>query len=118
MNRRLSIRLPDGLAWGIEVLARRSGRTKSEIVRDALTRAGVRVPSSAESRGEVLRRAAAFRAQQNERAGTAAPIRESRNDLEHRSQLDAPARRHFACEGARPGPGGRVTPGFQEVQQG
>src|ERR1044072_6801695 len=112
MNRRLSIRLPEGLACGIEAMARRSGKTKSEIVRDALTRAGIRVPSSRELRREALRRATEFPGRQSEVVDDAvALIRESREELERRSEAFAGARPQR--EGRREPSTGRTTPGFQ-----
>lgn len=42
MNRRLSVRLPEELAEGIDARAERFGQTKSEVVRNALKAAGVR----------------------------------------------------------------------------
>lgn len=38
MSRRLSVSVPDDLAEALDSLAERSGRTKSEVVRDALRR--------------------------------------------------------------------------------
>jgi predicted DNA-binding protein len=113
MNRRLSIRLPEGLAWGIEALAQRSGRTKSEIVRDALTKAGIRVPASRELRRETLRRLTQFREQQDEAVDAVALIRESREELDRRSEAIGPARKR--CQGRREPPTGRTTPGFQRI---
>ena len=118
MNRRLSVRLPEGLAWGIVAQAWRTGQTKSEIVREALMRAGVGVPSSAEIRREALRRTAEVRAQQTETVDAAALIRESRDELDRRSQPDLPIRKRLACKDGRAAPGSRVTAGFQQSPWG
>ncbi len=118
MNRRLSVRLPEGLAWGIQAQAWRTGRTKAEIVREALTRVGVGVPSSTEIRREALRRFAEFRAQQTETVDAVALIRESREELDSRCQPDPPLRRRLACKGGRPASGSRVTAGFQQPPSG
>lgn len=118
MNRRLSIRLPEELAWGIQAQAWHTGRTKSEVVREALIKAGVGVPSSAEIQREALWRTAEVRAQQTETVDAAALIRESRDELDRRSQPDLPARKHFACKDGRPAPGSRVTAGFQQPPWG
>jgi predicted DNA-binding protein len=115
MNRRLSIRIPEGLAWGIEASARRTGRTKSEIVRDALTKAGIRVPASRELRHETLRRLSEFREQQDEEIDVVALIRESREELDRRGEAMAPAKEHPRCGGRREPRVGRTTPGFQRI---
>jgi predicted DNA-binding protein len=116
MNRRLSVRLSEGLARGIEALAQRSGKTKSEIVRDALTTTGIRVPPSRELRREGLRRATQFREQQGEVVDAVALIRESREELDRRSKAMAPAEKHPRCRGRRePQQAVRTTPGFQQT---
>jgi hypothetical protein len=114
MNRRLSVRLPEGLAWGIEALAERSGKSKSEIVRDALNRADVRVPSSAEIQLEALRRAAAVRAGQTEVVDAAALIREVRDEMEGHDQSGPPTLHDVnSCTGRPSGPA-RATGRFQQ----
>lgn len=115
MNRRLSVRLSEGLARRIEALAQRSGKTKSEIVRDALTKAGIRVPSSPETRREALRRATQVSEQQGEVVDAVALIRESREELDRRSEAMAPAGKHPQCRGRREPEVGRTTPGFQRA---
>ncbi len=79
MPRRLCVRLSDDLARGIDVRAQRYGTTKSEVVREALTSAGLAAPTDAADLTELLRRAAAFRARQPEAVDAAALIREVRN---------------------------------------
>jgi Arc/MetJ-type ribon-helix-helix transcriptional regulator len=65
MNRQLSVRLPDDLAEGIEARVRRSGKTKSEVVRDALRVAGVRqIRRDPAAFADLMERAAALRATQ------------------------------------------------------
>ncbi len=115
MNRRLSVRLPLGLAWGIEAIAQRSGKSKSEIVRDALTEAGIRIPPSRELRRETLRRVTQFHERQDDVVDAVALIRESREELDRRSEAIAPARKRPRCSGRREPPDGRTTPGFQQV---
>jgi Arc/MetJ-type ribon-helix-helix transcriptional regulator len=67
MRHRLSVRLPDELAEGIEAKVRRTGKTKSEVVREALKLAGVRVVRRDPVKmAELLRRADALRAGQSE----------------------------------------------------
>lgn len=114
MNRRLSVRLPLGLAWRIEALAQGSGKTKSEIVRDALTKAGIRVLPSRELQREALRRITQFRERQGEAVDAVALIRESREELDRRSEAMAPARKSPRCNGRREPADGRTTPGFQQ----
>lgn len=115
MRRRVTVRLPEGLAAGLDREARREGKTKSEIVRDALTTVGVRLPVSREHFRETLRRAAAFRAKQAKKVDVAALVREGREDLERRGRrLDAPKGRP-RCKGHRGAPISRVTRGFQET---
>jgi Arc/MetJ-type ribon-helix-helix transcriptional regulator len=65
MNHRLSVRLPDELAEGIEAKVRQTGMTKSEVVREALKLAGVRVVRHDPAKfAELLERAARLRASQ------------------------------------------------------
>jgi predicted transcriptional regulator len=78
MNRRLSVRLPDELADGIEIRARRLEKTKSEVVRDALTDIGLAALSTRPPMADVLKRAAAFRARQTEVVDAVQLIREVR----------------------------------------
>lgn len=115
MNRRLSVRLPEGLAAGLDLEARREGKTKSEIVRDTLTAIGIRLPVSREHFRETLQRAAALRAKQTKRVDVAALVREGREDMEQRDRhLDTPKGRP-RCKGHRGAPISRVTHGFQET---
>lgn len=106
---RVSVRLPEALAWGLEALSRRSGKTKSEIVREALAKSGVGIPTSPEARAEVRRRAAEFRARQAKVVDATALIREAREDLSRRNQHRTGRSR---CAGRRRVQ--RTTPGFQE----
>ncbi len=81
MRHRLSVRLPDELAEGIEARVRRTGQTKSEVVRESLKLAGVRVVRRDSAKmAELLRRAAALRATQTEVVDAAALVREARGD--------------------------------------
>jgi Arc/MetJ-type ribon-helix-helix transcriptional regulator len=67
MNRRLSVRLPDELAEGIDAQVERFGKTKSDVVRDALRAAGVRrVRRDPTVFADLLERAARLRATQPE----------------------------------------------------
>lgn len=79
MNRRLSVRLSDELADGIEIRARRLEKTKSEVVRDALTNVGLAALSTRPPMADVLRRAAALRARQTETVDAVRLIREVRD---------------------------------------
>jgi Arc/MetJ-type ribon-helix-helix transcriptional regulator len=87
MDRRLSVRLPDELARGIEARARRAGKTKSEVVRDALTAVGIAVRADRPSHAQLTKRAAAFRARQPEVADAAALVREIRGGSSLRLKL-------------------------------
>lgn len=61
----LSVRLPDDLAEGLEARVRHSGKTKSEIVRDALRMAGLqRTRRNPAAFADLMDRAAALRASQ------------------------------------------------------
>jgi Arc/MetJ-type ribon-helix-helix transcriptional regulator len=81
MRHRLSVRLPDELAEGIEAQVRRTGQTRSEVVREALKLAGVRVVRRDPAKmAELLQRAAALRATQTEVVDAAALVREARGD--------------------------------------
>jgi Arc/MetJ-type ribon-helix-helix transcriptional regulator len=65
MGHRLSVRLTDELAAGIEARARRSGKTKSEVVRGALKAVGLRqVRHDPAAFADLMDRAAALRAAQ------------------------------------------------------
>jgi Arc/MetJ-type ribon-helix-helix transcriptional regulator len=65
MSRQLSVRLPDDLAEGIEARVVRSGKTKSEVVRDALRAAGLRrAKRDPTAFADLMERAAALRAAQ------------------------------------------------------
>jgi Arc/MetJ-type ribon-helix-helix transcriptional regulator len=67
MGHRLSVRLPDELAEGIEAKVRRTGKTKSEVVREALKLAGVRVVRRDPAAfADLMERAARLRASQPE----------------------------------------------------
>jgi predicted transcriptional regulator len=83
MRRRLSVRLTDELAEGIEARARRTGKTKSQVVREGLSAAGLRVPMR-RSRAEIddlLREATELRAGQTPAAVNVAElVREARGD--------------------------------------
>jgi hypothetical protein len=115
MNRRLSIRLPEGLAEGLDAEARREGKTKSEIVRDALTTVGICVPVSTEHFTETLRRAAALRARQSKLVDTAALVREGREELFERSRRIEIDYGKARCKGHRGSPAYRVNRGFQDA---
>lgn len=115
VNRRLSVRLPDGLAIGLDLEAEREGKTKSEIVRETLTAIGISAPVSSEHFRETLRRAAELRAKQAKRVDAAALVREGREDLERRGQRLEPAKGRPRCKGHRGSPLSRVTRGFQEI---
>jgi len=78
MSRRLTVRLSDELADGIEIRARRLEKTKSEVVRDALTDIGLAALSTRPPMADVLKRAAAFRARQTEVVDAVQLIREVR----------------------------------------
>jgi Arc/MetJ-type ribon-helix-helix transcriptional regulator len=81
MRHRLSVRLPDELAEGIEAQVKRTGKTKSEIVRESLKLAGVRVVKSDPAKmAELLKRAAALRATQSQPTDVVALLREVRGD--------------------------------------
>jgi predicted transcriptional regulator len=79
MNRRLTVRLSDELADGIEIRARRMEKTKSDIVRKALTDVGLAKLSTRPPMTEVLKRAAAFRERQTETVDAVKLIREIRD---------------------------------------
>jgi Arc/MetJ-type ribon-helix-helix transcriptional regulator len=79
MRYRLSVRLPDELAEGIEAKVRRTGKTKSEVVREALKLAGVRVVRRDPAKmAELMSRAAALRASQSEPTDVVALLDEVR----------------------------------------
>lgn len=80
MNRRLSVRLPAELAEGIDARAKRSGKTKSEVVRDALKAAGVRrVKRDPAAFADLMKRAAALRASQSEQTNAVELLRQIRD---------------------------------------
>jgi len=87
MTQRLSVRLGDDLARGIETRARRSGKTKSEVVREALRAAGVVAKGDSKSFAELLERAAALRAHQSEPTDVVALLRRVRDGSTLRLQL-------------------------------
>ena len=79
MKHRLSVRLPDELAEGIEARVRRTGQTRSEVVRESLKLAGVRVVRRDPAKmAELLQRAAALRASQSEPTDAVALLHEIR----------------------------------------
>lgn len=81
MRHRLSVRLPDELAEGIEAKVRRTGQTKSEVVRESLKLAGVRVVRRDPAKmAELLQRAAVLRASQSEPTDVVALLHEARGD--------------------------------------
>jgi Arc/MetJ-type ribon-helix-helix transcriptional regulator len=81
MRHRLSVRLPDELAEGIEAKVRRTGQTKSEVVREALKLAGVRVVRRDPAKfAELMQRAAELRATQTEPTDVVALIRKVRGE--------------------------------------
>lgn len=81
MRHRLSVRLPDELAEGIEAKVRRTGQTKSEVVRESLKLAGVRVVRRDPAKmAELLQQAAALRARQPEPTDVVALLHEARGD--------------------------------------
>lgn len=81
MRHRLSVRLPDELAEGIDARVRRSGKTKSQVVREALKIAGLRAvrPDPAKI-ADLLDQAAALRARQSEPTDVVALLHEARGD--------------------------------------
>jgi predicted transcriptional regulator len=87
MRRRLSVRLTDDLARGIDAQARRYGTSKSELVREALTSAGLAAPIDTPDMAELLKRAAAFRARQPAVVDAAALIRAARRPSTLRLEL-------------------------------
>ena len=87
MSRRLSVRLTDELARGLETRARRSGKTKSEVVREVLRTSGVAPRANTQSLTEVLDRAAALRARQPEMTDVVALLREVRDGSPLRLRL-------------------------------
>jgi Arc/MetJ-type ribon-helix-helix transcriptional regulator len=115
MRHRLSVRLPDELAEGIEARVERTGQTKSEVVRESLKLAGVRVIKRDPAKmADLLRRAATLRARQTKVFDVVALVREGREGSgQHGSRLRKPPHADPACRGRREPPGGRVTPGFQ-----
>lgn len=87
MSRRLSIRVPDELAEKIDAQARHLGKTRSDVIRDALTRTGPVAEPSPILFSELLKRAAALRARQPEPTDVAALIREIRDGAPLRLRL-------------------------------
>jgi Arc/MetJ-type ribon-helix-helix transcriptional regulator len=115
VNRRLSVRLPDDLAEGIEARVRLTGQTKSEVVRESLKLAGVRVFRRDPAKmAELLQRAAALRARQTKVFDVVALVREGREPMERpESRPGKSLRGDRTCLGRREPPNGRVTPGYQ-----
>jgi predicted transcriptional regulator len=81
MSCRLSVRLSDEFAAAIDARARRSGTTKSQVVRDALATAGLSRRPGDHELPELLRRASALRARQPHFIDAAALVREGRPAL-------------------------------------
>lgn len=115
MRHRLSVRLPDELAEGIEARVRRTGQTRSEVVRESLKLAGVRVVRRDPAKmAELLQRAAALRARQTKVFDVVTLVREGREPMERpESRPRKSLREDQTCRGRREPPNGRVTPGFQ-----
>jgi predicted transcriptional regulator len=81
MRHRLSVRLSDDLAEGIDARARHSRKTKSAIVREALEAAGPRsVRRDPAALAELLEDAAELRAGQSEPTDVVALLHEARSD--------------------------------------
>jgi Arc/MetJ-type ribon-helix-helix transcriptional regulator len=82
MGHRLSVRITDELAEGIEARAQRTGKTKSQVVREGLSAAGLRAPRrrSRTEIAELLKEAAELRAGQAPTVSVAELIREARSD--------------------------------------
>lgn len=81
MSRRLSVRLSDQLAEGVDARARRLGKTKSEVVREALKIAGLRaVKRDPADIADLLGQAAALRARQSKPTDVVALLHEVRGD--------------------------------------
>ncbi len=87
MSRLLSVRVPDELAEKIDTEARHLGKTRSDIVRDALTSAGPGTRPKPVLFSELLRRAAALRALQPEPTNVATLIRDIRDGTPLRLRL-------------------------------
>lgn len=65
MRHRLSVRLSDELARGIEARVRSTGRTKSDVIREGLAAAGLRMPRRDPAAfADLMEEAAALRATQ------------------------------------------------------
>lgn len=86
MSYRLSVRLSDELARGVDSRARQWGATKSKVVREALKSAGLWVQAEPDP-ADLLDRAAAFRARQPEVVDAVALIREVRGSSALRLKL-------------------------------
>jgi len=81
MRHRLSVRLPDELAEGIEARVMRTGQSKSDVVRESLKLAGVRVVKRDPARmTELLERAAALQSTQPKPTDAVALLREVHDD--------------------------------------
>jgi len=81
MRHRLSVRLSDELAEGIEARVMRTGQSKSDVVRESLKLAGVRVVRRDPARmTELLERAAALQSTQPNPTDAVALLREVRGD--------------------------------------
>jgi Arc/MetJ-type ribon-helix-helix transcriptional regulator len=87
MSRQLSVRVPDELAEKIDTEARHLGKTRSDIVRDALASVALTVEPDPISFSELLKRAATLRALQPEPTDVAALIRDIRDAAPLRLRL-------------------------------
>jgi hypothetical protein len=87
MSRQLSVRVPDELAEKIDIEARHRGKTRSDIVRDALANAAPLVEPSPIPFSELLKRAATLRALQPEPTDVATLIRGIRDGTPLRLRL-------------------------------
>lgn len=83
MSRRLSVRVPNELAEKIDARARRLGKTRSDLIRDALESIG----PNPTPLPQLLERAAALRARQPKPTDVAALIREIRDGAPLRLRL-------------------------------
>lgn len=87
MSRRLSVRVPDELAEKIDTEARHLGKTRSDVVRDALASATPTTRPNPVLFSELLRRAAALRALQPEPTSVTTLIRDIRDGTPLRLRL-------------------------------
>lgn len=87
MSRRLSVRIPNELAEKIDTRAHHLGKTRSDVVRDALASARPVAEPGPVLFSELVKRAAALRALQLESTNVAALIRDIRDGTPLRLQL-------------------------------